>query len=51
MPAERLALERELLCPLPSLRASIGRAVTRKVDQLPCARFGSAELLRTGPAD
>jgi hypothetical protein len=42
VPAERLVTERELLAPLPSLRASIGRAVTRKVDRLSCVRFGSA---------
>ena len=42
MPAERLVIERELLAPLPSLRASIGRLVTRKVDRLSCVRFGSA---------
>ena len=42
MPAERLVTERELLAPLPSLRASIGRMVTRKVDRLSCVRFGSA---------
>jgi hypothetical protein len=42
VPAERLVLERELLAPLPSLRASIGRLVTRKVDRLSCVRFGSA---------
>jgi transposase len=42
VPAERLVIERELLAPLPSLRASIGRQVTRKVDRLSCARFGSA---------
>ena len=35
-------LERELLGPLPSLRASIGKLVTRKVDRLACVRFGSA---------
>jgi hypothetical protein len=29
-------IERELLAPLPSLRASIGRLVTRKVDRLSC---------------
>ena len=28
--------------PLPSLRASIGRLVTRKVDRLSCVRFGPA---------
>jgi transposase len=42
VPAERLVIERELLAPLPSLRASTGRQVTRKVDRLSCVRFGSA---------
>src|SRR5215470_6266684 len=42
VPVERLMIERELLGPLPSLRASIGRMVTRKVDRLSCVRFGSA---------
>jgi transposase len=42
VPAERLVIERELLAPLPSLRASTGRYVTRKVDRLSCVRFGSA---------
>ena len=42
VPAERLVVERELLAPLPSLRASIGRTLTRKVDRLACVRFGSA---------
>jgi transposase len=42
VPAERLVTERELLAPLPSLRASTGRLVTRKVDRLACVRFGSA---------
>jgi Mu transposase-like protein/integrase-like protein len=42
VPAERLVTERELLAPLPSLRASIGKLVTRKVDRLSCIRFGSA---------
>jgi transposase len=42
VPAERLAVERELLGPLPSLRPSVGRALTRKVDRLACVRFGSA---------
>ena len=42
VPAERLLVERELLAPLPSLRAGIGRSVTRKVDRLACVRFGSA---------
>ena len=39
VPAERLATERELLAPLPSLRPSIGRLVTRKVDRLSCIRL------------
>ncbi len=42
VPAERLLIERELLAPLPSLRASIGRQVLRTVDRLSCVRFGSA---------
>src|SRR5229473_7072005 len=42
VPAERLVTERELLAPLPSLRASIGKFVTRKVDRLSCVRFASA---------
>jgi hypothetical protein len=43
VPAERLAVERELLGPLPSLRPAAGRpGVTRKVDRLSCIRFGSA---------
>jgi hypothetical protein len=42
VPVERLVIERELLAPLPSLRASIGRLVMRKVDRLSCVRFGSA---------
>ena len=42
VPAGRLVIERELLAPLPSLRASIGRQVLRKVDRLSCVRFGSA---------
>jgi transposase len=42
VPVERLLRERELLAPLPSLRASIGRSVTRKVDRLSCVRFASA---------
>jgi len=36
VPAERLVTERELLAPLPSLRASTGRQVLRKVDRLSC---------------
>lgn len=42
VPAERMLTERELLAPLPSLRASIGKMVTRKVDRLSCVRFASA---------
>jgi hypothetical protein len=42
VPAERLVIERELLGPLPSLRAAIGRQATRKVDRLSCVRFASA---------
>jgi hypothetical protein len=42
VPAERLVTERELLAPMPSLRAGIGKFVTRKVDRLSCVRFGSA---------
>jgi transposase len=42
VPAERLIIERELLGPLPSLRAATGRLVMRKVDRLSCVRFGSA---------
>jgi hypothetical protein len=42
VPNVRLAAERELLAPLPSLRPRIGRAVTRKVDRLACVRIGSA---------
>ena len=42
IPAERLVTERELFSPLPSLRAQIGKVVTRKVDRLSCVRFGSA---------
>lgn len=42
VPAERLVIERDLLGPLPSLRAQIGQLVTRKVDRLSCVRFGSA---------
>jgi transposase len=42
VPVERLALERDMLAPLPSLRASIGRLLPRKVDRLSCVRFASA---------
>jgi hypothetical protein len=42
VPAEQLVIERELLAGLPSLRPSIGRLVSRKVDRLSCVRFASA---------
>jgi len=42
VPAERLVTERELLAPLPSLRASIGKMTTRTAGRLSCVRFGSA---------
>ena len=42
VPAERLAVEAELLGPLPSLRLRTGTVATRKVDRLSCVRFGSA---------
>lgn len=42
VPAQRLAAERELLGPLPSLRLRLGTVTTRKVDRLSCVRFGSA---------
>ncbi len=42
VPAERMLAERELLGPLPSLRAGIGKMTSRKVDRLSCVRFGSA---------
>ena len=49
IPAERLVTERELFSDLPSLRAAIGKTVTRKVDKLSCVRFGSARYSVTGP--
>jgi transposase len=42
VPAERLVNELEVMGTLPSLRASIGKLVVRKVDRLSCVRFGSA---------
>ncbi len=42
VPAERLVIEADLFSALPSLRAQIGKIVTRKVDKLSCVRFGSA---------
>jgi transposase len=42
VPADRLTTERELLAPLPSLRAEFGaKPTTRKVDKLSCIRFAS----------
>lgn len=43
VPDERLAVERQVLAVLPSLRPEIGAvSVTRKVDRLSCVRYGSA---------
>jgi hypothetical protein len=42
VPAERVIAEREVMAPLPSLRARIGRPTMRKVDRLSCIRLGSA---------
>jgi transposase len=42
LPAERLAIERPLLRPLPSLRPATSPVATRKVDALSTVRFGSA---------
>jgi transposase len=42
VPDERLAVERDVLRGLPSLRASMRRGVTRKVDKLATVRIGSA---------
>ena len=43
VPDQRLAEERQLLKPLPSLRLEIGAgSVRRKVDRLSCIRYGSA---------
>ena len=42
VPAERLGKELEVMGTLPSLRATIGKLVVRKVDRLSCVRFGSA---------
>ena len=42
VPSERLDTERQLFSALPTLRAVIGKTVTRKVDKLSCVRFGSA---------
>ena len=42
VPAVRLEEERQVLQPLPSLRAVLRRAEQRKVDRLQAVRFGSA---------
>jgi len=42
IPVERLAIERPLLRPLPSLRPATSPVATRKVDALSTVRFGSA---------
>ncbi len=42
VPAERLEAERPLLGELPSLRPSLRRVASRKVDRLAVVRFGSA---------
>jgi len=42
IPFDRLATERELFSQLPTLRATIGKTVSRKVDRLSCVRLGSA---------
>jgi transposase len=42
VPVERLVKELEVMGTLPSLRATIGKLVVRKVDRLSCVRFGSA---------
>lgn len=42
VPGERLAVERDVLRPLPSLRLETRRGVGRKVDKLSTVRIGSA---------
>jgi transposase len=42
VPAERLAVELELLGALPQLRATLGHVVYRSVDKLSCVRYASA---------
>ena len=43
VPFDRLAREREVLRPLPSLRPELGiKVISRKVDKLSCIRFASA---------
>lgn len=42
IPAEQLLIERDVLAPLPSLRAQVGPPpVTRKVSKLSCVRYAS----------
>ena len=42
VPSDQLALERECMRPLPSLRPPLRAGERRKVDRLGCVRFGSA---------
>ncbi len=42
VPSTRLDVERELLGPLPQLRANTGKVIHRTVDHLSCVRFASA---------
>jgi hypothetical protein len=51
VPAERLVIERELLAPLPSLRAGTGRLVTRKGRPAVVRAVRVGPLLGAGPAD
>jgi hypothetical protein len=51
VPAERMLTERELLGPLPSLRASIGKMTTRKGRPAVVRPFRISALLRPRPAD
>ena len=51
VPAEQLVIERELLAPLPSLRASIGRQVTAQGGPAVVRAVRLGPLLRAGPAD
>src|SRR5205814_6027963 len=45
VPNERLASEREILRPLPSLRPPLRAAIQRTVDRRGSIRFGSARYL------
>ena len=42
VPSTRLEIERELLGPLPQLRANTSKVIYRTVDHLSCVRFASA---------